>query len=219
MTLKLRSWVIVATFLGLYGLLGGCFAQSEKNESVSSNPAALVVIASDADRAEILRTVRLAYETPTQKYLCSSENSAVREKVRSRFTEVFTKDILNEYFSSMALCDVLASARFGSILDTPEAVKQTYEVKFAEPYTLQGATVVEVRFRPLFKGKLGDEGGAIVYLKKLAGGWRITNIESVDYLGANGFRSLIHGYPTVSSDVWADMDYTKSLTRPSRRQY
>ncbi len=132
---------------------------------------------------------------------------------------MFSNEVLNEFFSTAGLCYALAGARFGSILDTPEAINQTYSVKFAEPYTLQGATLVEVRFRPIFKGKpREDEGGAIVYLKWKNGGWRIANIESVDYLGANGFASLIQGYPTVSSDVWSDMDYSKSLTRPQHRR-
>lgn len=218
MTLQFQRLVLAATFFGLYGLLSGCLAQSEESRAAKPALAAASAPVSSADRVEILRTVRMAYETPTQKYLCSSETPAVRNKVKSRFTQVFSDEILNEFFSTAALCDVLASARFGSILDTPEAISQTYSLKFADPYTLQGATLVEVRFRPIFKGKLGEgEGGAIVYLKKQAGGWKIANIESVDYLGANGFRSLIQGYPTVSSDVWSDMDYSKSLTRPEHR--
>ena len=215
MTLQPQRVVLAVIFLALHGLLGGCFAQSEKIDSANTSVA--VSVASDAERAEILQTVRKAYETPTHKYLCSSGSPASRSEVRSRFADVFSDEILDGFVSKRARCEVLASARFGSILDTPEAIRQTYSLNFAEPYTLQGATLVEVRFRPLIKGKPGDEGGAIVYLKKLNGAWKITNIESVDYLGANGFSSLIQDYPTVSSDVWADMDYTKSLARPEHR--
>ena len=212
MTFHFQRWAVTAAVFGLYGLLSGCLAQ----ESRAAQPALAAVSApvSSADRVEILRTVRVAYEAPTQKYLCSSEAPAARNKVKSRFAQVFSDEILNEFFSTVGLCYALAGARFDSILDTPEAISQTYALKLAEPYTLQGATLVEVRFRAITQGKPGDEGGAIVYMKKINGNWKIANIESAGYLGANGFRSLIQGYPTVSSDVWFDMDYSKSLTRP-----
>lgn len=217
MTLRLQRWMVSAAFCGLYGLLSGCLAQSEESRAAQPASVASSAPVSSADRFEILRIVRVAYETPTQKYLCSSETPAVRNKVKSRFAKVFSDEILNEFFSTAGLCYALAGARFDSILDTPEAISQTYALKLAEPYTLQGATLVEVRFRAITQGKPGDEGGAIVYLKNTNGNWKIANIESAGYLGANGFRSLIQGYPTVSSDVWSDMDYSKSLTRPSRR--
>jgi hypothetical protein len=209
--------VLAATFLALNALLGGCFAQAGKIEPVNAGLAAPVV--SDVDRVEIMKTVRKAYETPTQRYLCPNGSPAIRSEVKSRFVYVFSEAILDGFFSKEASCEVLASSRFGfNPLDTPEAIKQIYSLNFAEPYTLQGATLVEVRFKPIIKGKPGGEGGAIVYLNKLSGGWKIANIESAAYLGANGFQSLISDYPTLSSDVWADMDYTKSLTRPSHRQ-
>lgn len=208
--------VVAAIFLALHGLLGGCFAQSEKSDP--ANASLWVPVASDVDRVEILKIVRRAYETPAQRYLCSSGSPAIRNEVRSRFANVFSEEILDGFVSKEASCEILASARFGfNPLDTPEAIRQTYSLTFAEPYTMQGATIAEVRFRPVIKGKPGGEGGAIVYLKKLKGDWKITNIESVDFLGANGFHSLIQGYPTLSSDVWSDMDYSKSLTRPSYR--
>lgn len=216
MTLQFQRLVLAATFLGLHSLLGGCFAQTGKNEPVNANLS--VPVTSDADRVEIMKAVRQAYETPAQKYLCRSDKPAIRSGVRGRFIAVFSEEILNEFFSDLAQCEVLASARFGfNPLDTPEAIKQVYTLKFAQPYTIRGETIAEVRFHPMIDGKPGGEGGAIVYLKKLKGGWRITNIESVDYLGANGFKSLMQGYPIVSSDVWSDMDYSKSLTRPEHR--
>ncbi len=209
--------VLVATFLALNALLGGCFAQAGKIEPANAGLAAPV--ASDVDRVEIMKTVRKAYETPAQRYLCPNGSPAVRSEVKNRFANVFSEAVLDGFFSKAANCEVLASARFGfDPLDTPESIRQTYSLKFAEPYILQGATLAEVRFSPMIKGKPGCEGGAIVYLKRLNGAWKIANIESVVCLGANGFQSLISDYPTLSSDIWADMDYTKSLTRPSHRQ-
>lgn len=207
---------LMASILALQGMLGGCFAQAES--AALTNTSAAAPIISDLDRAEILKTVRSAYDTPSQRYLCPNGGAVSRSEVKGRFANVFSEAILEGFFSKKASCEVLASSRFGfDPLDTPEAISRLYSLKFAEPYTLQGATLVEVRFRPIIKGKPGGEGGAIVYLTKLGGGWRISNIESVAYLGANGFQSLISDYPTVSSDDWADMDYSRSLARPVHR--
>ncbi len=209
--------VIPATLFGFFGLVCECHAQSGKTQAVGVEQSKVASVAR-ADRTEILRVVRLAYQTPAQKYLCSGGAQEIRATVRKRFSDVFSEEVLNEYISEIARCEILASARFGfDPLDTPEAIRQPYAIKFGEPYILQGATLVDVRFNPITQGQPGDEGGAIVYLKKINGSWKIANIESAGYLGANGFRSLIRGYPTVSSDVWSDMDYTKSLTRPEPR--
>lgn len=217
MTLHLQRWVVGAAFLGLSGLLSGCLAQSEESRAVKPPSIASSVPVSSADRVKILRVVRLAYEAPAQRYLCSSDAPDVLSKFKRRFAQVFSEEVLNEFFSTAGLCYALAGARFDSILDTPEEIEQNYAIKFGEPYILQDATLVEVRFRAITQGKAGDEGGAIVYLKNVNGSWRIANIESAGYLGANGFRSLMRGYPTVSSDVWSDMDFSKSLTRPQHR--
>ncbi|MGC4061391.1 MAG: hypothetical protein QM749_11335 [Aquabacterium sp.] len=209
---------MVAAFFGLHGMLGSCLAQSEKSAPAKPFSTATLAPVSSVDRVEILRAVRAAYETPTQKYLCSSEAPAVQNKVKSKFAQVFSDEILNEFFSTVGLCYALAGAHFDLILDTLEAISQTYTLKLAEPYTLQGATLVEVRFRAMTQGKPGDEGEGNRLPEKDK--WKLENrkYRSAGYLGANGFRSLIQGYPTVSSDVWADMDYTKSLTRPKHRR-
>ncbi len=217
--LQIQQSRVIMAFLGLCCLLGGDSAQSEESRGAKPTLVATSASVSSVDRVDILKVVHVAYGAPTQKFLCSPGTSAIRATVKKRFSNIFSEEILNEFFSEVAQCGILASARFGFYpLDTPEAIRQTYSLKFAEPYTLHGATLVEVRFRPIYKGKPGEgEGGAIVYLKKQAGGWRIANIESVAYLGANGFQSLILDYPTLSSDAWSDVDYTKSLTRPERR--
>lgn len=218
MKLQPLHFMVLTTFFWFFGLLGGCHAQSENRREVKANLAVASVPVVGNDRMEILKVVRVAYETPAQKYLCSGGTPAIRTTVRKRFSDVFSEEILDEYISEIARCEILANARFGfDPLDTPEAIRQNYAIKFGDPYTLQGATLVEVRFSPITQGKPGDEGGAIVYLKKINGRWKIANIESVTYLGANGFQSLILDYPTVSSDVWSDMDYSKSLTRPENR--
>lgn len=200
--------------------LQGCSAQPHASKPAQEATGSTTSQASlSAEKAEILKVVRKIYETPTRKYLCPNTTPSIKNEVHNRFADVFSAEVLEQFILMKTRCEVLASARYGfNPLDTPEAINQAYSLIYSEPFKVHTATIVEVRFRPIINDKPGAEGGAIVYLRKNKAGWRISNIESVDMLGANGFQSLIPDYPTVSNDTWADMDYSRSLVAPTPRQ-
>lgn len=202
--------------LAIQSSLFGCSAQERPSTEQKAPPPVSSVSA--VEREALLRPVKKAFELPAESYLCPNGKLPAKETLQQRFADVFSEQILEDYFSKRR-CEVVASSRFGfTPLDTPQAIKQAYVLAFSEPYPAQKDMIVEVRFHPVWGTKQGAEGGAIVYLKKLKAGWRISNIESVEQLGANGFQSLVQGYPSASSDSWADMDYTKSLSFPAPKK-
>ena len=128
---------------------------------------------------------------------------------------------MSKYFAPKQDCEVVAAARFGFQRLDDAALLDDHQYRLINIYKpeLNGQTAtVEVRFwTVLAKDKdplQQDHGGAVVSLKKEEGHWKIANLESVDLLGAEGFRPLIESYPTAVNPQWQDMDYKKSLSQP-----
>lgn len=208
------SRFIVAVVLGLCITIGPAQAAGRKTE---------VPKAESADEKAVIDLVRTVYRIPTRQYICYWEAEPLKGDFIKKFSPYFTHQIVDRFFKNHKDCNLVAEARYGGLpSDDPRKWDdhQIVLLRLHKPQINGSKAVMEVRFWSEHPPRGTDpldhwHGGAIISLVVEGGRWRIANIESVDYLGALQFSSLIRDYPDRYDPPWRDADYRKSLIHPN----
>lgn len=216
--MKLRIYFCVYFLVFL-----SAFAQGLARASEYSSKAQVIVATKPKTSAEkaILNTVEKTYKFSGRDYVCIWGAKKLKGDFVKKFSPYFSEQIIENYFREHKACDLVASARYGFLpLDNPDnwSDKQYELVRIETVEVLADTALVEVRFWTNVEKnkKLVDQphGGTIVYLSRISEKWKIANFEGTDWLGADGFHSLIEDYPSVATPDWKNMDYRKSLIHP-----
>lgn len=173
------------------------------------------------DEKAVLNTVGKVYKFSSREYICVCGAKKLAGNFVNKFSPYFSDEIVEKFFRDHEACEVVGAARYGFVpLDDPNkwSDKQYNLVRIEAPDVFNDKATVEVRFWTSLDKKHNPidqtHGGTIVYLTRIDNKWKVSNIESTDWLGADGFHSLIDNYPSVANPKWGDMDYRKSLKNP-----
>jgi len=204
---------VLSAFVALFGLLGVTSAGAATREEITYVPH-------DADEKDILKTVLMAYGIPSSEYVCYWRGKRVRSGSFKKFSLIFSKRIIKEFFDAND-CLLVASARRGfTLLDDEDlwSDRDIYRIKIDRPEIKKDIAILEVRIWSKFNSievLPVDEydGGVVIHMIRGASGWRIDNIEGTDQLGAKPFNSLIED-ESWRVPPWKGKDYSRSLTNP-----
>lgn len=158
-----------------------------------------------------------AYKKTTKDYVCFWEGERVKGDFVKTFSSIFSRPIVKRFFDNHEDCLNVAVARYGfEPADDPKQWGDKYAlIRIYKQKVRKGFSIVEVRFWSALNKKvpplMQDHGGAIVILIKEQGAWKISNIESVSFLRAGGFKALMEDQPIFSDPEWRNKDYSKSL--------
>lgn len=168
----------------------------------------------------ITSVVAEAYKRTTKDYACFWEGERIKGDFVKKFSPILSRSIVKRFFENHEDCLNVAVARYGfEPADDPKQWGDKYAlIKIYKQKTTKDFSIVEVRFWSTLNKKepplTQDHGGAIVTLIEEQGTWKISNIESVSSLRAEGFRALMEDQPIFSDPEWRNKDYSKSLINP-----
>lgn len=209
-------------FLICFGIASGL---AEAGENSSKARIVTVGKATTSDEKVVLDTVQKIYKFSSRDFVCVWDGKNVKGDFVKKFSPYFSDQIINKFFRDNKACEVVGGARYGfEVLDDTDmplnhpdywSDKKYKLVRIETPEITNDKATVGVRFWTYLEpGKDPidqDHGGTIVYLIRIGGVWKVSNLDSY-YL--SGFRSLIDSYPSVANPEWDGTYNRKSLKGP-----